>query len=83
MPDFQTAYTPISCSFHDHLEHWAVRRTTVEVVWTQDGEEQRATTRIVDVYAQAGADYLKLEIGTVIRLDRLVSVDGMLLPDVC
>ncbi len=83
MPDRPTPYTPIDCGFHDRLEHWAVRRTPVEVVWVADGAEHRATARIADVYAEHGADYLRLDDGTVIRLDRLVAVGGVPLPGVC
>ena len=76
-------YEPIACGFHDRLEHWAIRREPVEVVWRALETERSATSRIVDVWAQGGADYLKLETGERIRLDRLVSVGGVPLPDRC
>ncbi len=76
-------YHPIACSFHDRLEDWAIRRTPVEIVW-RDGEIQQITTVcIADVFAQDGADHLRLDSGEVIRLDRLVSVNGVMLPDAC
>ena len=76
-------YAPIDCSFYDRLEHWAIRRTSVEVVWTDEGTERRTTARIADVFARAGADYLRLDDGTEVRLDRLVTVDGLALPKAC
>ncbi len=76
-------YQPIACSFHDRLEDWAVRRTPVEIVW-QDGDERKtANERIKDVFARDGADHLKLDSGLIIRLDRLISVDEMMVPDAC
>ena len=51
MPD----YTPIACSVHDRLESWAVRRTTVAVVWRDGGAERTAETTVADVFARSGA----------------------------
>ncbi|NNF56823.1 MAG: hypothetical protein HKN04_01140 [Rhodothermaceae bacterium] len=77
------AYQPIACGFHDRLEDWAVRRTPVELIW-YDGDKARHTTAVIaDVYAKEGADWLRLDTGEVIRLDRLSTVDGMALPDAC
>ena len=38
---------------------------------------------IVDLYAKEGAEYLKLNDGTVIRLDRLVSINGVPVSNIC
>jgi Rho-binding antiterminator len=76
-------YVPIACGFHDRLEHHAVRGAAVEVVWTDGGTERAATTRLADVFAADGADWVRLASGDVIRADRLVSVDGTPLPRAC
>ena len=83
MADLSTPYHPIACGFHDRLEAWAVRRTPVEVVWRNGDELRRTTAVIADVYAQGGADWLRLDTGAVLRLDQLVEVDGMPLPGGC
>ncbi len=75
MPDRD--YTPIACMMHDRLESWAVRRTTVAVVWREGGVEHAATTTVDDVFARGGADWVRLGTGPEVRADRLVSVGGV------
>lgn len=83
MPEPTQPYHPIACSFHDRLEDWAVRRTPIELVWRDGHTTQRITALIADVYAKEGADWLRLDTGEVIRLDRLIEAGGIALPDAC
>ena len=76
-------YTPIACGVHDRLESWAVRRETVEVVWRDGPGERRRTTRIADVVARDGADWIVLETGETLRADRLTSVGGVAVTPSC
>ena len=70
-----TDYRPIDCSVHDRLEHFAVGRTLLNVRFVSaDGAEQDRDGRIVDLYARDGAEYLRLDDGTAIRLDHLREV---------
>lgn len=78
-----TDYTPIACAFHDRLEHWAVRRQPVAVVWREGEAERSATTEIADVFARDGADWVRLGSGAEVRADRLVRVDGVALAGTC
>lgn len=83
MTDPSIPYRPIACGFHDRLEDWAVRRTPVELAW-HDGDETRRTRAVIaDVYARNGADWIRLDTGDVIRLDRLIEVGGIPLPSAC
>ena len=79
MPD----YTPIACSVHDRLESWAVRRTTVAVVWRDGDAERTAETTIADVFARGGADWVRLGTGAEVRADRLVTVGGVAVSGGC
>lgn len=75
-------YTPIACGFHDRLEHWAIRRETVEVVWRAPEAEHSAQTTVDDVFARDGADWVRLGTGETVRADALISVGGVpLAPD--
>lgn len=68
-------YEPIDCSVHDRLEHFAVRRTVLSVSFSSpDGTEQDRNGRIADLYAREGAEYMRLDDGTEVRLDRLREV---------
>jgi len=69
-------YRLIACSFHDELEALATLCQPCPIVYQdENGVTQSLESRIVDVYAQAGADFIKLQTGMSIRADDLVSVD--------
>lgn len=70
-------YQNISCSYYDRLEAHATERTECVIIYN-DGTEKNETGVIVDLFAREGAEYLKLNSGTVIRLDHLVSINGIL-----
>lgn len=69
-------YRPISCSFHDRLESFAVLRVPCRIVFLDaDGTERECVARIHDVRVRDGAEYLLVDGGPEIRLDRLRSVE--------
>ncbi|MBX9868322.1 MAG: hypothetical protein K2X63_00855 [Burkholderiaceae bacterium] len=53
------------------------RKTIVLDYVAADGAQKEITSQIVDVFAQAGADYLRLIDGELIRLDQIVAIDGL------
>ena len=70
-------YRPIDCTFHDELELRAVRRVRCELVYRDAaGAEQLRYGRIVDLSTRDGEEYLRLDDGTDVRLDRVIRVDG-------
>jgi Rho-binding antiterminator len=72
------AYVPINCEFHDVLEATAVRgRAAVIRYLDEHGALQFAEARIRDLYARNAMEYMQLDDGSVIRLDQVVSVDGV------
>ena len=72
------AYVPINCEFHDVLEATAVRGRAVVIRYLDEQETLRIVeTRIRDLYARNAMEYMQLDDGSAIRLDRLVSVDGI------
>lgn len=72
-----TPYTPVTCDYHDVLEALATTRKVVSLIYRmEDGTERTSRSRIVDVYSRDGFDFLTLEDGEIVRLDRLVNVDG-------
>ena len=76
-------YAPIACGLHDRLEHWAVRRSAVEVVWRDGETERQSVTTVADLYARGGADWVCLGTGAEVRADRLVCVDGVTVASAC
>ncbi len=70
-------YQLVACSFHDELEALATLRKECQIVYRDaENQVQTVTSKIVDVYAADRADFIKLQDGTVIRLDFLISVAG-------
>jgi Rho-binding antiterminator len=70
-------YILVSCDFHDQLEAWATLRQPCQITYRDGANELiEVQGRIVDVYAADKADFLKLNNGTRIRLDKIVSVNG-------
>jgi len=71
-------YTPPSCRLYDHLEASSMRSSVSIVVFLDEHhQEQTLETTIADVFSKDGADWARLETGLILRLDRLVSVDGI------
>ena len=71
-------YQPIDCSLHDLLESTVTTRKKVSVVYKDEhGTLRESTSTLKDVYSRSGEEFLVFESGGVIRLDALVSVDGV------
>lgn len=75
-------YHPISCEFHDLLEASAIKRKPAHIEFRDaDGQTQTRVAVIIDVYAEKGADYLKMDTGETLRLDQVIAMDGEKLAD--
>lgn len=71
-------YHPVSCDFHSELELRALRRQPTKIRYRNvDESETTLTATIADLYTRNGEEFLLLPNGLEIRLDRLVSVDGL------
>jgi len=70
-------YQPIDCALHDELLARATLRRPVELSYLDEANEERTVRgRIVDVFARDRAEYLRLEGGLEVRLDKLTRLDG-------
>lgn len=69
-------YHPIDCGLHDVLEASAVRRRPCRIRYREpDGSVEEVRTVIADIFTRDGAEFVRLEAGPVVRLDRLETVD--------
>lgn len=75
-------YHPISCSYYDRLESLATRCQRCDVVYISDAdrENQNLLGYIVDLYTKDQEEFMVMDTGLIIRLDHLVSVNGILNP---
>nr|WP_161501313.1 hypothetical protein [Rhodopirellula sp. SM50] len=77
-------YTPISCAFYDRLEILAMRKAPTTIRYRDDDDhEHQIAAVVVDVYSKDKQEWVKLDDGTIIRLDRLISADGSPLSGEC
>ena len=77
-------YIPISCDFYDELELWAIRKTNCKFVYLNDTNERQTIEGVIEnLFAKEKIEYLLLENGFQLRLDRLVSVNDKPMPNVC
>lgn len=76
----QQPYIPINCGFHDLLLDRATRRSIVELVYLVEDKPQTKDITFKDVYTKQKEEFLLLSDGEIVRLDHIVSVDGIELP---
>jgi Rho-binding antiterminator len=79
------AYKPINCGFHDVLEATITQRTYSHLQYFTDlWEFTTVTTLLKDLVCERGpeglAEYLVIDTGEHIRLDRVVNVNGTFAP---
>lgn len=75
-------YSPVNCEFHDVLEATATRRRVASIQFLdEEGALQTRQSRITNILARDAIEYLELDTGECIRLDRLIAVDGDKLAD--
>lgn len=71
-------YTPISCSFYSRLEGLTLKQVPVPLVYFEEGALKSLVSVVIDdVFMHEKVEYLRLSDGAIIRLDRLVSVNGI------
>ncbi len=76
-----TPYHPIDCNFYDVLLDRATRKHPAQIQYlTADGPHTLEAI-IMDVYTQNKAEFMQLDNGLHIRLDQLIAVDGIPLPE--
>ena len=69
-------YKPINCYYYDYLEIYAMRKTLVEIkLKDEDNAEFTISTRISNLKAIDGEEFMYLENGSVYRLDKLISIN--------
>lgn len=71
-------YLPINCSYYDRLEAWATLKQACNILWLdQEGIKHEVNTKINDLLLRDGVEYLIAENNLAIRLDQLISVNGI------
>ena len=74
-------YIPIDCNFYDRLEAWSTRQEKVTIELLDEQEESVGV--IKDLYIKDKVEFLLLDSGIEIRLDRIASVNNIPLSGAC
>jgi transcriptional antiterminator Rof (Rho-off) len=82
VPD-SDAYQPIACSFYDELGLRMMRGRSCTLVVAKGGTSETIEAVIEDVFTQGEAEYVRLNNGRRIRLDRIQQVDDVSRPNAC
>jgi Rho-binding antiterminator len=82
MSAYKKKYHPINCSFHDILLENATFGKNIAIIYNEvEGTRKESNNIIKDVYTKNSEEFMLLDDGKIIRLDHIVSVDGVLLPE--
>lgn len=80
----RTNYQPIDCNFYDNFEAAIVRRRPVDLEYLDaNGERVLSNTRLRDLKTHRTEEFVQLASGEWLRLDRIVSVDGVAAGESC
>lgn len=70
-------YTPIDCNYHDIILDRATRKSFVVLEYHSPEGIQSKEVLIKDVYTKEGEEFLQTGSRETIRLDQIVSLDGL------
>lgn len=77
-------YKPIACGLYDELELRALRKSWISLVYNDKNNGLKTIECIiVDLFSKDEVEYLKTDMGIVIRLDDLVEVDNVIFNKIC
>lgn len=76
-------YIPIDCGFYDRIEEAIVLRRMVRLEYSAEGAAISILTKLSNTLTQNGEEFLILPSGEQIRMDRIVSLDGVPVPKSC
>ena len=79
----ETPYQPINCDYYDRLEAWATQRTRVTIEYLSGAAPATIEGVIVDLFVKEKVEWLRLENGATLRLDQLIAVNHIPLPNHC
>jgi Rho-binding antiterminator len=77
-------YIPINCSFYDRIEAAIVMKSVVQLEYSGlDDRPLIIETELKDTLTKEGEEFVILPSGEKIRMDRIICLDGLLLPFTC
>ena len=76
-----TDYKPINCGFYDYLEAAAIKKEYSRIHYFSEIHELLKVDAIIrGFFIREGAEYMQLNTGQEIRLDKIVGINGVYAP---
>lgn len=75
-------YIPINCSFHDILLDRITRKQMVTIEYYSKDGCQSKQINLVDVFTEQKEEFLVMADKVIIRLDQIISIDSIPLPNI-
>jgi Rho-binding antiterminator len=77
-------YEPIDCNFYDLLEAAAtLKKECIIEFFNTEFREEQVVSRIKNLFTDNKVEYMELENGMLIRLDKIIALNGEKLPNAC
>jgi len=76
-----TEYTPIDCHFYDELEAASVKKIDSTLLYLNEDEEEKVCKGLIINFIHINkAEYLVLNDGFKLRLDKIISLNNKIAP---
>ena len=69
-------YIPISCNLYDEFESAAVKKAECDITYLDNDKEKTVKTKIINFKSFEREEFMIIENGKNIRLDRVVAFNG-------
>jgi Rho-binding antiterminator len=69
--------TPVNNGFYDEIESTISLRKNSEIIYSQDSREVVYGGYIREIFRENGLEYIRLEDGTVLTMDNILSINGV------
>jgi Rho-binding antiterminator len=70
-------YQQVSCSLYDGVESLAVNRKKIKISYVNTANRIETTEGIIaDLFSKDKAEFIRLDNGLEIRLDKITEIDG-------
>jgi len=77
-------YKPIDCGLYDELELLSLRKINVLIkYYGENSQIVKSESVIADLFSENKIEFLRLSDGKIIRLDKLIEVNGKQFGDSC
>lgn len=76
-------YKTISCHFYDELEALAVKKVLLKITYFENENEKHIEDIIVNFKTKNKEEFLILKNRLIIRLDKIIKINGLIPKDYC